>query len=407
MLADISWFGFESHDERRPRVQRGKLADVHGVEYAEDIELAFLRKVGSVREEREGDMHDGENTPGHIRMPKGLSTLLNFGMSTVASSINAETQSSGSPDAHHHARFGMTDVGLIFMSVIWGVNFSIVKFGLKSFDSLSFAGIRVTLAAVVLMAVAALIRSTPWPSRRDIVALAGLGLIGNGFYQLLFLAGMTRTRAGIAALLVAAGPAWIAIISQLLGREKMSMRGWGGIALQLIGVACVVGSAQGADTGDTALYGAGLIALGAIMWAIYTVMLQPYTKTVNPLHLTAITTSSGAVICLVAALPGLLRTEWSSVSLGAWGAVFYASFGAMIIAYMLYYRGMRILGATRTSMYGNLQPLIALSVASFMLGERPTGAQLLGAAFIMGGLLLSRTARVGRPVDPPPIPESA
>ena len=201
-------------------------------------------------------------------MPKGLSTLLNLGMTTVTSPTNAETQPTDSSDAHHHARFGMTDVGLIVMSLIWGVNFSIVKFGLKSFDSLSFAGIRVTLAAVVLMAVAALIRSTPWPSRREIVALAGLGVIGNGFYQLLFLAGMTRTRAGIAALLVAAGPAWIAIISQMLGREKLPTRGWVGIGLQLIGVACVVGSAHGADTGDTALHGAGLIALGAIMWAI-------------------------------------------------------------------------------------------------------------------------------------------
>ena len=340
-------------------------------------------------------------------MPKAVCTLLNFGMSSAASPIVANPQPTDSADAHPHARFGMTDVGLIFMSLIWGVNFSVVKVGLKAFDSITFAGIRVALAAIVLLAVAAVIRSTPWPSRREIIALAWLGVIGNGFYQLLFLAGMTRTRAGIAALLVAAGPAWIAIISQMLGRERMPARGWLGIGLQLIGVACVVGSANGVDTGDTALYGAGLIALGAIMWAIYTVMLQPYTRTVNPLHLTAITTSSGAVVCVVAAIPGLASTDWKSIGLDAWGAVFYASFGAMIIAYMLYYRGMRILGATRTSMYGNLQPIIALAVASYMLAERPTGPQLLGAAFIMGGLLLSRTARTARTVEPPPIPESA
>lgn len=340
-------------------------------------------------------------------MPKGLSTLLNSGMSSVTSPIAADPQPADSPDAHHHARFGMTDVGLIFMALIWGVNFSVVKVGLKAFDSLTFAGLRVALAAIVLMAVAAVIRSTPWPSRREIIALAWLGVIGNGLYQLLFLAGMSRTRAGIAALLVAAGPAWIAIISQLLGRERMPPRGWAGIGLQLIGVACVVGSAHGVDTGDTALYGAGLIALGAITWAVYTVLLQPYTTTVNPLHLTAITTTSGAVVCVVAAIPGLASTDWKSIGLDAWGAVFYASFGAMIIAYMLYYRGMRILGATRTSMYSNLQPIIALAVASVMLAERPTGPQLLGAAFIMGGLLMSRTARVGRAVDPPPIPESA
>jgi drug/metabolite transporter (DMT)-like permease len=42
-------------------------------------------------------------------------------------------------------------------------------------------------------------------------------------------------------------------------------------------------------------------------------------------------------------------------------------------------------------MYGNLQPIIAIAVAWVMLSERPTGWQLLGASFIMGGLLLSRT----------------
>jgi len=79
----------------------------------------------------------------------------------------------------------------------------------------------------------------------------------------------------------------------------------------------------------------------------------------------------------------------------------------MVIAYMLYYRGVRVLGATRTAVYGNLQPLIALAVAAIMLGETPTGPQLLGAAFIMGGLLMSRMARVTTVVERPSIPESA
>jgi drug/metabolite transporter (DMT)-like permease len=45
-------------------------------------------------------------------------------------------------------------------------------------------------------------------------------------------------------------------------------------------------------------------------------------------------------------------------------------------------------------MYGNLQPIIAIVVAWIMLHEQPTGWQLLGAGFIMAGLLVSRTAKV-------------
>ena len=64
--------------------------------------------------------------------------------------------------------------------------------------------------------------------------------------------------------------------------------------------------------------------------------------------------------------------------------------GSLVIAYAFWYRGVRIIGPTRTAMYSNLQPLIAVLVAWAMLGEVPTLLQIAGAVSIMGGLLLSR-----------------
>jgi drug/metabolite transporter (DMT)-like permease len=110
--------------------------------------------------------------------------------------------------------------------------------------------------------------------------------------------------------------------------------------------------------------------------------------------------ASGATFLVAIALPGILRLDFGAVSLAAWGSVVYAGIGALVVAYLLFYRGVRILGPTRTAMYGNLQPLIALLVAWVVLAERPTGWQGIGAAFIMGGLLLSRTAKA----RPAPVP---
>ena len=287
--------------------------------------------------------------------------------------------------------FGSTDLGLVFMSLIWGINYSVVKAGLRTLSPLTFNGLRVAMAAIVLFVIAAFVRDK-LPSRRDIVTLALLGLIGNGLYQLFFIFGMSRTRAGVAALVVAAGPAWIAIISRMLGREHLPLRGWSGIGLQLLGVGCVVGSAHGFDGGRDVMLGAGLIALGSIAWATFSVLLQPYTKTSNPLHLSAITMASGALVLVSMALPDLIKLDWGAVSLVEWGAVTYAGIGALVVAYLLFYRGVRVLGATRTAMYGNLQPIVAIAFAWLMLGEQPTLWQLLGAALIMAGLLLSRTA---------------
>ena len=291
------------------------------------------------------------------------------------------------------------------MALIWGINYSVVKAGLHDLPPLAFNGLRVALAGVILAALALTVRGTPWPSRRDTVQLLLLGLIGNGLYQLFFILGMARTRAGIAALVVAAGPAYIAIIAHLLGRERLPARGWAGIALQLVGVACVVGSTLGGDSGDNAMFGAALIGGGSIMWAIFSVFLQPYTARVHPIHLSAITMASGAAFLLFAAAPTLWVLDVTRVSMAAWGAIAYAGIGALVIAYLLFYRGIRVLGPTRTAMYGNLQPIIAIAVAWAVLAERPTGWQLSGAGFIMTGLLLSRTA-AARPTHGAPV-ESA
>ncbi|WP_373061153.1 DMT family transporter [Gemmatimonas sp.] len=300
--------------------------------------------------------------------------------------------SSQSPVAVPRPGFGTTDLGLVFMSLIWGINYSVVKAGLRTLSPLTFNGLRVAMAAIVLLVIAAFVRDTKLPSRRDIITLALLGLLGNGVYQLFFIFGMSRTRAGVAALVVASGPAWIAVISWMLGRERLPLRGWSGIGLQLLGVACVVGSAQGFEGGRDVMLGAGLIALGSIAWATFSVLLQPYTKTTNPLHLSAITMASGALVLVSIALPDLIALDWGGVSLTEWGAVTYAGIGALVVAYLLFYRGVRVLGATRTAMYGNLQPIVAIVFAWLMLGEQPTIWQLLGAALIMAGLLLSRTA---------------
>jgi drug/metabolite transporter (DMT)-like permease len=298
--------------------------------------------------------------------------------------------------------FGATDAGLLLMAAIWGINFTVVKAGISAIPAEAFNGLRVLLAAVVLMVVAFAVAGVrTFPKRRDALALLAMGVMGNGVYQLLFIAGLSRTRAGIAALVIAAGPAWIALLSRLFGRERLSGRGWIGIGLQMIGMLSVVASTGALEAGTSAFIGAAFIMTGSVVWALFTVLLQPYTARVHPLHLASLTLSSGALLLFAVGLPSIVRLDFAAVPLSAWGAVVYAGVGALVIAYLLFYRGVRVLGPTRTAMYGNLQPLIALLVAWVALSERPTVWQGVGGALVMTGLLISRTARM-QPAGPAP-----
>ena len=294
--------------------------------------------------------------------------------------------------------FGVTDLSLLLMALIWGVNYTSVKYGTEHVAPLAFNGVRVTLAAVSLVIVTQLasawfgIERAGWPSRRDAIALFLLGTLGNGVYQILFVEGIARTRAGDAALLISASPAFIAIIGRLRGTERVARRGVLGIALSILGMGLVV--AGTADTGasrNATLLGDSLLLISSLCWSLYTVYLQPYTHRIGGIHLSAVTMIGGMVPLLIAAAPSMVATNWGALPLLAWGSVAYSGLFALVIAYLFWYHGVRVLGPTRTAMYSNLQPVFALAVAWLVLGEAITGWEVAGAASIITGLLLTRS----------------
>ncbi len=274
------------------------------------------------------------------------------------------------------------------MALIWGVNFVVVKFATSIVPPYAFNAVRVSLAAAALMIIAVMGRS-PWPNRRQTLALLGLGVLGNGIYQMFFVQGIAHTRAGDAALLIAATPAFIALIGRIRGVERIGRKSWIGILLSVLGIGLISGAAaisgfHGSVLGDALILGASL------SWAFYTVLLKPYTHAVDGLKLAALTMAGGAVLLILFAWRAVLATPWSSAPPAAWGALAYSGIGALVIAYFFWYRGVRLIGPTRTAMYSNLQPVIAVFVAWIVLGELPTLWQGVGAASIMSGLFLTR-----------------
>ena len=317
---------------------------------------------------------------------------------TPADDARLTRSENDAPRARTRPGFGLTDVSLLLMALIWGVNYTSVKYATSVIEPLAFNGVRVTLAAISLVIIAQVatrfftIEPEGWPSARDAIALVLLGMLGNGVYQILFVEGIARTRAGDAALLISAAPAFIAIIGRLRGTEQVSSRGVVGIALSILGMGFVVIGTTNAD-GDrrATLLGDSLLLISSLCWSIYTVYLQPYTHRTGGIHLSALTMVGGMVPLLAVAAPAMLATDWTHVPTLAWGSLAYSGFFALVIAYLFWYAGVRVLGPTRTAMYANLQPIFAVAVASLVLGEVITGWQVAGAISIITGLVLTRS----------------
>jgi drug/metabolite transporter (DMT)-like permease len=279
-------------------------------------------------------------------------------------------------------------MSLVLMAAIWGVNFSVVKYGTQVMEPIAYNALRMGLGCVVLLALA-MWRPGKRPERADMVKLLALGVLGHCVYQVLFINGIARTRAGTASLVIASSPAMVAIVARLFGHDKLPLKAVGGIALSIAGVVLVLGGSMSAD-GAGHVTGDLMILVAVACWAFYTNWLVGLTQRIDAVQVAAWTLVGGVVPLAAIATPALLRVDWGAVTPLTWASVFYSGVMAMVVAYLLWYRGVHRIGPTRTSMYGNLQPVVAVLVAWIVLGEVPTLFQGAGAATVIGGLYLSR-----------------
>src|SRR5690349_8943949 len=208
--------------------------------------------------------------------------------------------------ATSHPGFGLTDVLLLAMATIWGSNFVVVKYATRIFDPVAFTGLRVGTVAIFMILFAFLRRAgsgegatsrraqTRSLSRGVIVRLLLLGVLGNGLYQLFFVHGVARTRAGNAALIVGAAPAFIALVARARGLERVKRMSLVGIGLSVLGVALViVGIATSPSRGEATLLGSVLVFFGVLCWTWYTILLQPYATRIDVIQLSAVTMVGG------------------------------------------------------------------------------------------------------------------
>ena len=297
-----------------------------------------------------------------------------------------------------------TDIGLLSLALIWGINFSVIKVGLAELHPLGFNALRFPLAALVLLLLLRLRPGDHPPIRRkDWPHLVGLGLLGNVVYQLFFIFGIDATLAGNAAILLATTPVWTTIFSALVGHERPPAGVWLGVAGTVAGMVLVVlGGERSVSVGADTLTGDLMMVGSSVVWSIYTVGGRNLTRRYGSVRVTAWTLWVGTLVLVPMGAPFLLGTPLTEVSLLAWGSVVYAGVLAIGLAYALWYRGVRRLGSSRTAVYSNLVPVVALVVAWIWLGERPTFLQLLGAAAVVGGLTVARTARRRAVPEPEP-----
>lgn len=297
------------------------------------------------------------------------------------------------------------DALLLLMVLIWGANFSVIKRAFEEMPPQPFNALRMVIASVVFLAAIAIAKRlarrgdavssvlhTPNPlTTRDRIDLVWLGLVGHFGYQFFFVGGVSLTSASNAALIVGATPAVLAVVSALMGRERISRLHWAGAAISALGIYLVVG--HGASFGGTTLRGDLLVICSVACWVTFTLGAASLIKRHSPLYVTGMTMVFGGIPYVVMALPQILRVPWADVSTWTRSALVLSALLALNLAYVIWYMGVQRLGPARTSIYSNGVPIVAMAVATVWLGEPLTGTKVAGAAAVLSGVLLTRLGR--------------
>lgn len=286
--------------------------------------------------------------------------------------------------------FTSTDALLVVMVVIWGVNFIVMKAALREIPPLAFNGLRFAVATIALVAFARLARA-PMPSRADLKRFAMLGILGNSIYQIGFIEGIARTRAGNAALLMAAVPVQTAILSHFGGGERLRLRDVLGLLLGVAGItAIVLGSGKAVGFGSTVV-GDLLVLAATVCWSVYAIKSKPLADRYGPTTATMWTMIFGSIPLVLIALPSFADMDWPAVSASAWTGTILSALGALVVAYLIWARGIQRIGPARTAIYSNFTPVVAMLAAWAYLHETPTPWQITGAAGIFTGIWLTRS----------------
>ncbi len=283
----------------------------------------------------------------------------------------------------------MLNLRLILVAVIWGVNFSLIKFALANFYPLGFTVIRFALAALFLFGVIALTRESFGMKRRDFAAVAVLGFIGISLYSILFMYGLKYTTASNSALFIAMSPLFAAMTQLVTKKERLPAKSALGLLLSFLGAALIIWTRTGGLHFTWQALSGDLLTLAAsCSWALYTLRAKPLLQHYSPIKITAYSMAAGTVLLLPLSLPELAAQPWLSIPMQSWGALGFAAFLGGGLAYTLWYQGVQQFGVTRTIVYHYLVPFVAVAFAALFLHEHITFLQILGGCSILAGVYL-------------------
>lgn len=275
-------------------------------------------------------------------------------------------------------------VDLVLLAALWGGSFLFMRYAAPAFGALPLMWLRVAIATVCLLPLLVW-RGQVGALRERIGVVTVMGLFNSAIPFVLIAWATLSITAGLASILNATVPIMTALIGAVWLRDRL---GAGRVAGLVIGMAGVVLLA--ADKADFKPGGSGWALLAMVGATLCYGFAANFTKR----HLTGVppmVNAAGSQIVSAVALTPFALWTWPAQSPAplAWAAAAVLGVGCTAIAYVLFFRLIERVGASRAVTVTFLVPVFGTLWGALFLGEAVTGSMLLGGAVVLVGTGLS------------------
>ena len=286
-------------------------------------------------------------------------------------------------------------LALAITILLWGGMFVSYAYMLSSLDATEIITIRFVLVAISFLLVFAFMKDlrpkVPKDKYKSILILGALGIPGS---QLPAIHAQNYLSPSLASVLVTTSPAFAAVFSAWLLREKLRKVQITGFIVAFFGAFLVIiaGSGTGALAADNP-WGAALGLLSPLIWAIFNIVYKRELGHLEPFSTIGVCLIIGAIV-MTPFYPQAVQSL-DKLSVSQWGWMVYSVLGGTIFSYYLWYWALQRLEANRTMSYSYAIPLSALLWAWVVMGDLPVmWAAFGGAILILGVYLTQRPASV-------------
>jgi drug/metabolite transporter (DMT)-like permease len=306
------------------------------------------------------------------------------------------------PSLNHRPATWALAVGFALIYLSWGTTYLAIKAGVRAFPPALFGGVRVTLAGFILLAYLGLRGESIRLAGRDLLWMTVVGVFlfvgGNG----LITAGEQFVPSGVASILVATTPLWIALLESLWPwGDRLTAQGWMGLLLGLGGVLVLL-APKLEDSGSLQWRGTLLVLGSALAWAIGSFVLRHRRPRGSHLAGAAyqMLLGGGSLTLLGPTLGEAAELTAERFTPTAIFAFFYLLVVSSLVGFVAFNWLLGHVSAALVGTYAYVNPVVALLVGWLVGGEELTSWIVGGMIVILLGVVLVRSGGIRLALTP-------